>query len=254
MLFGCGESLEYNDMSNTAPEEVSPDLSTTTSKEDSLESTIEWSKLQIRKGYAYITNTNKPYTGGAKKMHDNGQVKFLRQFKNGKHDGLSTGWYENGQKKFEYNYKDNRKYGRQTKWRENGQKEWEGNYKNDKRDGLETYWHENGQRKFVQKHKDGKPVGLWIEWYENGKASEQINYKDGSRISVEVWKPNGERCPETNFINGTGTIVNYRQNGQRLFVQNYKNGKLDGLWIQYGVDGTKVQEAKFKNGLREWIH
>ena len=253
MLFGCGESLEYNDMSNTALKKFLPIFQLLLLKK------IHWNRQLSGQNYKsekdmLISPILISLIQRAKKMHDNGQVKFLRQFKNGKHDGLSTGWYENGQKKFEYNYKDNRKYGRQTKWRENGQKEWEGNYKNDKRDGLETYWHENGQRKFVQKHKDGKPVGLWIEWYENGKASEQINYKDGSRISVEVWKPNGERCPETNFINGTGTIVNYRQNGQRLFVQNYKNGKLDGLWIQYGVDGTKVQEAKFKNGLREWIH
>lgn len=68
-------------------------------------------------------------------MHDNGQIKGLAQFKDGKPDGLETLWDENGQKEGERNYKDG------------------------KLDGLETIgWYENGQKKNETTYKDGKEV------------------------------------------------------------------------------------------------
>jgi antitoxin component YwqK of YwqJK toxin-antitoxin module len=51
-------------------------------------------------------------------------------FKNGKADGLATGWYENGQKSFEANYKNGKEDGLRTGWYKNGQKWLEENYKN----------------------------------------------------------------------------------------------------------------------------
>jgi hypothetical protein len=44
----------------------------------------------------YAPDQLKPYTGWTKEMHDNGQMKVLKQYKDGKQDGLVTGWYENG--------------------------------------------------------------------------------------------------------------------------------------------------------------
>ena len=39
-------------------------------------------------------------------MHDNGKVYTLGHFKDGKQEGLATGWHENGQKAGEITYKD----------------------------------------------------------------------------------------------------------------------------------------------------
>jgi antitoxin component YwqK of YwqJK toxin-antitoxin module len=46
------------------------------------------------------------YTGWAKDVGDNGQIKVLVQFKDGKPDGLVTGWYDNRQKSVEGNSKE----------------------------------------------------------------------------------------------------------------------------------------------------
>ena len=103
--------------------------------------------------------------------------------------GLAQSFYENGQKKLEFNYKDGKKDGLQTKWWENGQKGSEENYKDGKLNGLEARWYDNGQKKL------------------------EANYKDGKLMSSEVWKPNGEKCPESNVKNGNGVLVWYSVDG-----------------------------------------
>ena len=56
------------------------------------------------------------YTGWAKFMNDNGQIKGLVQLKDGKPDGPLTQWYENGQKKSVVNWKDGKQDGLWTEW------------------------------------------------------------------------------------------------------------------------------------------
>jgi antitoxin component YwqK of YwqJK toxin-antitoxin module len=77
-------------------------------------------------------------------MYDSGQVQALGQLKDGKPDGLVTGWHENGQKAAEQAYKDGKKDGLWAMWHENGQKGVERTFK----DGEEVsakYWNSKGE-------------------------------------------------------------------------------------------------------------
>ena len=74
---------------------------------------VDLDKLQGRgkdgERLVYALNEQTPYTGWAKLipwLPDNGQIKGLGQFKDGKPVGLATGWYRNGQKEDETTYKD----------------------------------------------------------------------------------------------------------------------------------------------------
>ena len=89
-------------------------------------------------------------------------------FKDGKPDGLMTGWYPHGQKWREETFKDGQKDGLWIEWHENGQKRLEGNYKDGKQDGLWTYWYENGPKKEEGTWKDGKQDGKHTQWDEKG--------------------------------------------------------------------------------------
>ena len=40
-----------------------------------------------------------------------------------------------------------------------------------------------------------------------------MNFKAGKLISMEVWKPTGEKCPKTNVKNGNGVWVLYNEDG-----------------------------------------
>ena len=224
----------------------------------------------------YLPRKQTPYTGWHAVFHNNGQAKYLarikagklcwltewyengqkeseEKFKDGKGDGLFAEWYGNGQKRFEHNYKEGKKAGLGTSWYENGQKEFETNYKDGKYDGLLTEWYENGQKRFEHNYKEGKKAGLGTSWYENGQKKSEESYKDGKSVTALVWKPNGEKCPATNLVNGNGVVVGYAENGQKKFEENYKDGQLNGLGTGWHPSGQKQGEGNFKNGKRNGL-
>lgn len=112
----------------------------------------------------YAPDAQIPYTGWAKKLHDNGKLKSLGTYKNGKLEGLITKWHENGQKVGEVTYKDG------------------------KQEGLATMWNENGVKEAEFTYKEGKQEGPYAKWYENGKKAEEGIYKNGQ---MERFHSNG---------------------------------------------------------------
>ena len=48
-------------------------------------------------------------------------------------------------------------------------------------------------------------------------------YKDGKLLEAEVWMEGGQKCTETNLINGNGTVRFFDEDGSVLI--NYKNGE-----------------------------
>ena len=99
-------------------------------------------------------------------------------------------------------------------------------FKNGKMDGLLTYWFKNGQKQGELNYKDGKYHGLWTSWYENGQKETEGNWKDGKLMSMEVWEPNGEKCPVTNVKDGNGGLVLYNEDGTEKVRMTYKDGKV----------------------------
>ena len=57
------------------------------------------------------------------------------------------------------------------------------------------------------------------------KKKWQVYFKDERLISSTSWKPDGQKCPETNVINGNGLVVLYNEDGTELSRSYYKNGK-----------------------------
>ena len=156
-------------------------LTNTAPEKDLMESAVEWSKLQNRNGDAYIPNTDKPYSGWAKQIYDNEQVKVLAEFTDGSVTRLKQ-WQKNGIPRWDFRYsigkvapRDVRqmiggiqiplfKMGHRLCGTIMGRKEFEGNFKDGKEDGLSTWWYENGQKQGEGNSKDGKDHGLTTRW------------------------------------------------------------------------------------------
>jgi antitoxin component YwqK of YwqJK toxin-antitoxin module len=140
----------------------SPDLDDKETLDGIIAEAIDKSTLQMRgkegEELYYAPNEQTPYTGWVKEMHDNGQIEGLAQFKDGKPNGLVTGWYENGQKKEEINFKDGKPNGLGTRWYEDGQKKSEENFKDEKADGLHIFYKEDGSEVGRVTFKDGEKV------------------------------------------------------------------------------------------------
>ena len=84
----------------------------------------------------------------------------------------------------------------------------------------------NGQIRWLFQCKDGKYDGPSTWWYGNGLKSGETTYKNGRKMNVAVWKPNGEKCPVTNFADGNGVVVLYREDGTERRRITYKDGKI----------------------------
>ena len=92
---------------------------------------INYETLIDKDGLKYHPDTKELYSGKVFSLNGNGQKEFEGSYKDGKRDGLRTGWYENGQKWYEITYKDGELDGLHTEWYDNGQKWKEGTYKDD---------------------------------------------------------------------------------------------------------------------------
>ena len=71
--------------------------------------------------------------------------------------------------------------------------------------------------------------GIWQGpfkgWYSNGQIKKVLNYKSGFLMSVEVWKPNGEKCPNTTLKNGNEVLFSCKDDG----TVNTRTSYMDGL-------------------------
>jgi len=137
-----------------------------------------------------------PYTGWVKDMHNNGQIRSLAQYKDGKYDGPKTTWWSNGQKRTEGTKKHDLWDGPLTSWYRNGQKSSEATYKNGKLPTAVT-WRPNGKKCPHTNVVNGDGVYVWYN--DDGTEKTRMALKDGDGIGVEKvgdrfwWNPQGFR-------------------------------------------------------------
>ena len=103
----------------------------------------------------YVRNQQTPYTGWAKGMRKNGQIRRLDQYKDGKKDGLVQVWYQNRQKRSEAKWKDG-KLVTIVVWKPNGEKCPVTKVVNG--NGVRTWYNDDGTEDFRVTIKDGELV------------------------------------------------------------------------------------------------
>ena len=171
------------------------DLSDPDVIEDNTADTVEWSTLQDRAGVIYLPNTDKPFSGFAKRAYENEQVEILAQFK----DGYVA---------------------RLKQWQKNGTPRWDVGYREGKVAKSDVPLEDLTFLTNIWFY-----YGLSTIWYKNGQKESELNWKDGwSLISAEVWKPNGEKCPITNLQGGNGVRVWHDDEGNKRKRYIYKDG------------------------------
>ena len=114
--------------------------------------------------------------------------------------------------------------------------------------GTRIEYYKDGSKKREITCGDGKRHGLQTSWYENGQKSSEENYNDGKRMTAFVWKPNGEKCHDTNLVDGNGITCRYYEKGQKKDEYSYKDGKVHGLGTSWYENGQKASETAYKDG------
>ena len=236
---------------------------------------IEVRKEKILKSYPDGIVYDTPIDGIFQVHWPAGNLRYEWEYKDGKRaDGESKGWHPSGNLKQIRNWKDGKEDGLHTEWFDSGQMKIEETYKNGYPDGLYTKWYENGQKKMEERY-HRKPDwaaeipsvndGLWINWTEDGKLSSERIYKDGKLISTKTRdfckEPNTCVCgihnppnKEDGIIDGNGNRIDgwfrrYWKNGNLRYEWEYKDGKQVGVSKGWWPNGNLKQTRTLKNGI-----
>ena len=79
--------------------------------------------------------------------------------------------------------------------------------------GWRLVKYENGENMGLGYCQHGKLDGQSVGWSSKGRKEEESIWKYGKIMTYVKFKPNGEKCPETNIVNGNGVLVLYEDNG-----------------------------------------
>lgn len=167
---------------------------------------LEWRNSQgesfeaIQEGtLCYLKGDEKPYTGKAVELYENGNVSLEGEFQNGKANGEETWWFENGNKNSLVTFLDGVRHGPHLVWYESGQLQIDVCYTHGKRDGRHAVYYESGQVR-SEAHFSGEQLeGTYTTWYENGSKRSERVFQTGQEIQRREWTAKGEQKPLNNW-------------------------------------------------------
>ncbi len=132
-----------------------------------------------------------------------------------------------------------------------------GSYKDNLKNGTWSwfYWDNNLQSK--GEYCNDNPCGIWENWLPNGKRKNIVTY-DSLGIKHGMYIEYDYRINETHNINYShnsieGQAVWISFEGDTLLTGNFKNNKMDGLYLRYWNNGTIRAKYHMKNSKQNGI-
>jgi antitoxin component YwqK of YwqJK toxin-antitoxin module len=129
---------------------------------------------------------------------------------------------------------------------------------NGKREGSEKRWSADGSNLLIDLNwSNGKPSGFQKQFDPTGqKLLTSLIFKDGKATGFQTTGDISLRYDESQYSDGelNGVQKHYIPKGQTngVFlskVENYKNGKLDGIVQELNQDGKIASEKNYKDGI-----
>ncbi len=152
-----------------------------------------------------------------------------------KKNGKVKTTHANGVKASEGKVKNYQKNGNWKYWNEKGILVKQATYKNDTLDGMFVSYFETGLSETGGKYLNGKKDGGWINFYQNGELSQYAYFVNGTLHGTQKhWFENGKLQMEAVYENGL--LISRKtwfNSGQRNRVEQYKDGKANGVWFTY---------------------
>lgn len=210
-----------------------------------------------------------------KEHYSSGNLKIVGQFIDEKKTGKWILYYENGEIKSIENFKNGKRDG-YHKTDYSGDLYMEGSYKEDIKIGIwKSYFKEKKTLKYLKQYDDkGLAKGEWKNYYDtgeiasvdffiegraNGKQTEYFKNGNISKIGEKIngketglWKyyyDNGNIRCEREFKDGVddGKYIEYFKNGKIYKIGNKVNYKKSGEWKIYNEQGNLVDTIFYKN-------
>ncbi|MDQ3191322.1 MAG: tetratricopeptide repeat protein [Bacteroidota bacterium] len=121
----------------------------------------------------------KPYNGDFKETFEDGKMKGIGTFVDGKLEGLRIQYFPNGNKRTEKYYKNSYPHGMAKEFYENGTLKQSGEFVNNKESGFWYIYYPSGNKNVESTFVDGVQQGKYIELSENGELIAQYFFRNG---------------------------------------------------------------------------
>ncbi|MBD98942.1 MAG: hypothetical protein CMO34_03790 [Verrucomicrobia bacterium] len=182
-----------------------------------------------------LKNSSGKADGNWRKYHDNGQLRFEGQFKDGIEYGLFRYYDQEGGLKSTLNYLKEGK-AMATHYHKNGNIMATGLLVDRKKDSIWNTYSPSGDILEKGAYISGKKYGNWITYFENGQVSEEMFFEnDMEEGPFKVYYPDGSLRQEANYVNGflEGLATFYDAQGNKILKGKYYRGSRNGRWIYY---------------------
>ncbi|MFZ1691551.1 MAG: hypothetical protein WAT74_00010 [Flavobacteriales bacterium] len=179
----------------------------------------------------------KPFTGLLVEEKTNTR---LGEFRNGKRQGVHIQLWPNGSKGHEGEYVDNRKEGAHTQWHQNGTKRVTYSYASGViADGSYTIYGADGRKEAVESFQSGQLSRIGT--YKGDDLFEEAKdlHPGGTTKSREGLLKNGKK---------EGLWVEWYENGQKKSEETYVDGRLSGIATIWWPNGERKREAQYFDG------
>jgi antitoxin component YwqK of YwqJK toxin-antitoxin module len=192
---------------------------------------------------------NGTYHGKAQWFYPGGKVMSEGTYVNGKRDGIWTWYYENGRKHYEELWALGDETGVDRTWYRDGTINREETYVNGETSGpFRSYW-PNGKVQVERQRLHGMDQGVAKNFAWDGTLQLVRFYDQGRLIGYAQPKADGSYGDTIAIDPGKAAMkVNYA-NGKPARSCTYRNGELDGPYVEYHPNGNVQEEETFAAGL-----
>ncbi|WP_282015361.1 toxin-antitoxin system YwqK family antitoxin [Marinifilum flexuosum] len=176
-----------------------------------------------------------PKNGVKKYKYDNGNIKSIVTFKDGKKVGVSNTFYKSGEKQYDIPYQDGKKHGKVIWYYKSGKVYRETDYKLGKKDGYQRKYWESGNLKSEMVYKDNM----------FSKGLKEINNSNKVKSTPKILVDEIDRVKTTGEY-----ILRFSLSNDRKKVVYYIGELVEGKY--FPADGKGFMELPSKNGIAEY--
>lgn len=124
-------------------------------------------------------------------------------------------------------------------------KKLEGYYRNGLKNGKWMWWDVDGMIDSTGSYRRGFMYGTWEWYYNNGQLYSKGYYRNGNGTDRKI-----EGVPSHGRY---GKWTFWYRDGIKKSIQNWKNGKQNGIFIIWHENGLKKSEITYKEGVVEGV-
>ncbi|MDO8896024.1 MAG: toxin-antitoxin system YwqK family antitoxin [Bacteroidales bacterium] len=173
-----------------------------------------------------------------KSYYDNGNLRSILQYEDGKLNGHCEWFHENGRLQMESEYVLNSLHGKQTRYYENGVIQSVAFYKNNLLDSVNQQFSINGKLIQNETYRRDSLHGLFQRFYERGQIMVDGQYESGMMHGEWLfYDTGGAIVGRASFDMGSGLQKGWHPNGKLSRVIHYKDNLRHGAEEYYNFEG-----------------